>query len=147
MPAGYNHYMCWNLIFGLIPPSFDSSMPPLTSPPGCGRCFHLSQIIAELEECISTLHQIRDDERFLESLVTVGTAPAHSAGAELDSTIPAAQSHAEDLWLQQGAKPKRLAKATFSPNQKIRNSTLNQEPWSIVSGISKGNKSCALSSL
>ena len=61
--------------------------------------------------------------KFLESLGAVGAATTASAEVELDSTILAAKPHAKDLWLQQGAEPKKLAKFAFMPNSKIHNST------------------------
>lgn len=65
-------------------------MAPLTSPSGCRRCLQLSQTIAKLEGRISVLHQLRDEEDFIDSLVKVGAAAADSAEAELDATIPLA---------------------------------------------------------
>ncbi|KAL7402164.1 hypothetical protein ABVT39_010750 [Epinephelus coioides] len=53
------------------PLSSGFSMPTLTSSPRCDHCVHLTQTIAELKGRISTLHKIRDEELFLESLVTL----------------------------------------------------------------------------
>ncbi|KAK1878943.1 Transcription elongation factor GreA [Dissostichus eleginoides] len=94
-------------------------MPPLTSTAGCNGCFRLNQKISELEGRISVLHQIRDDEEMLDSLITMGPTATTTAG-ELDSTVPwmgvAARS---DHWTVLGAKPK--APVSSTPSQK--------EPW------------------
>jgi len=80
-------------------------MSSLASPSGCDSCLRLTQKVAELEGRISVLHQIRDDELILDSLlsictdavapapeavstdseVSVGRAAATSAVRELDS--------------------------------------------------------------
>lgn len=112
-------------------------MHPLTSPSGCDSCLHLSQTVAELQRQMSPLYQIREEERFLDSLfaesvTTTATtavhsdpailagipqledfmvvtvgAPANGNDTELDATILAALAQPEDHWLQLGAKPKK----------------------------------------
>lgn len=49
-------------------------MPPLTSPPGCNSCLHLSQRIAELEGRVSTVHQSCEDEHHTDSIVALATS-------------------------------------------------------------------------
>ncbi|KAL7394541.1 hypothetical protein ABVT39_027627 [Epinephelus coioides] len=66
-------------------------MGPLTSPHDCDSCLHKSQIIAKLEQCISNLYWIWNEEDRLDSVVTIGvigiTCPPANP-ADLDSTIP-----------------------------------------------------------
>ncbi|KAL7374008.1 hypothetical protein ABVT39_019561 [Epinephelus coioides] len=62
-------------------------MAPLTSPRDCASCLNKSQKIAELEQRISNLYWIRDEEARLDSVVSTGT---HGSGnsTDLDSTVP-----------------------------------------------------------
>lgn len=106
-------------------------MPSLTSQSRCDRCLHLTKTIAKLKEYISNLYKL-----FPDSLVTVGAAPIAAAEAELDSNILAAQSNMEDPWLQQGAKPKKKAKATSNP--KIHSSIFNKSLGPSYIGIARG---------
>ncbi len=101
-------------------------MGPLTSPSGCDRCHQLSQTIlsnrrtiAELEGRISILHQLRDEEDFMESLViTVGAAAA--AEATLDTTIPVASPPATaQIAPVQTAAPSILAVAQPQSNTQV----------------------------
>lgn len=96
-------------------------MPPLISPSVCDSCLRLSQTVEELQRRMSSLYQVREVERFLDSLfaenvtTTVPTVVqldlAILAGSpwlegtivvtdyndtELDNTIPAAQAQPED---------------------------------------------------
>ena len=60
----------------------------LTHPHGCDGCLQKSQSIAELERRISDLYWIRNEEKQIDSIITLGAGlPVNSA--ELDTTIPA----------------------------------------------------------
>lgn len=126
-------------------------MAPLTLPSGCESCTCLSKRIAELEKRISTLYQIQDGERFLDTII-FGPAQATNTSGELEATAPyrppadapppapltaaaaaAAPATApractptaaapDDLRLQPGARPKALATSTPS----------HAEPWTTV---------------
>lgn len=60
----------------------------LTPPYGCDGCLQKSQSITELERRISDLYWIRDEEKLLDPVITLGAGPPVNL-AELDSTIPA----------------------------------------------------------
>ncbi|CAJ1066501.1 hypothetical protein F7725_013457%2C partial [Xyrichtys novacula] len=45
---------------------------PLTSPPRCDGCLEKSRSIAQLEHCIADLHWIRNEEKLLDSVITLG---------------------------------------------------------------------------
>lgn len=94
-------------------------MPPLT-PDECENCRRLAQTVTDLEARISTLLRIREDETFIDAVITVGAISAVTPHVELDTTIPAAQTtvdpRREDGWLLQGAKPKSIISST--PSQK-----------------------------
>ncbi|KAL7395169.1 hypothetical protein ABVT39_011360 [Epinephelus coioides] len=62
-------------------------MAPLTSPHHCDSCIHKTQKIAELEQRISNLYWIRDEEARLDSVVAPGLGPPGNP-ADLDLTIP-----------------------------------------------------------
>ncbi|KAL7381025.1 hypothetical protein ABVT39_027345 [Epinephelus coioides] len=62
-------------------------MAPLTSPHHCDSCIHKTQKIAELEQRISNVYWIRDEEARLDSVVAPGPGPPGNP-AYLDSTIP-----------------------------------------------------------
>lgn len=84
-------------------------MTPLTSPSGCNSCLRLTQKTSELEGRISILYQLKDEERILDSLVTMGPAVTTTIAVELDSTIPCSDvtaAQTADHWTQLGAKPK-----------------------------------------
>ncbi|CAJ1061364.1 uncharacterized protein LOC121645396 isoform X2 [Xyrichtys novacula] len=59
---------------------------PLTSPHRCDGCLEKSQSIAQLERRISDLHWIWNEEKLLDSVVTLGAGPP--VNSELNSTIP-----------------------------------------------------------
>ncbi|XP_039664897.1 uncharacterized protein LOC120564180 [Perca fluviatilis] len=62
-------------------------MPSLSCSPGCDSCLLFSQKIVELEARISTLHQIKASEQFLDTII-IGSSPhTHTVGC-LDSTVP-----------------------------------------------------------
>ncbi|XP_017574663.1 uncharacterized protein LOC108440347 [Pygocentrus nattereri] len=109
-------------------------MAPLSSPAGCSSCLWLSQKVAELEGRISVLHQIKDDEDLLDSMMA--TSQAISAG--LDGSLPQAAASAagdEEHWPRLGAKPKAM---------KVYCSTLSQaEPWSVAGGRSQDGRRSA----
>lgn len=65
-----------------------STSTPPTPPHRCDGCLQKSQSIAELERRISDLYWIRDEEKLLDSVITLGAGPPVDA-AKLDSTIPA----------------------------------------------------------
>ncbi|KAJ8346832.1 hypothetical protein SKAU_G00282330 [Synaphobranchus kaupii] len=130
-------------------------MPPLTSPSECDSCLGLTQKVSELEGRISILYQIKEEERILDSLFTVGPAvtttgardldstdslitsgPAvtTTAAGELDSTVSClavAATQAADLWTQLGAKPKASVSSTPA----------HKEPWTAARRGKHGAKS------
>ncbi|KAL6484101.1 hypothetical protein MHYP_G00089740 [Metynnis hypsauchen] len=59
-------------------------MPPLSSPAGCDGCAQLSLKILELEEIISVLYQIKDDDDLLDSLLATTQRARHST-SQLDT--------------------------------------------------------------
>lgn len=63
------------------------TMPPLSCSPGCDSCLLFSQKIVELEARISTLHQIKASEEFLDSII-IGSSPHTYTVGCLDSTVP-----------------------------------------------------------
>ncbi|KAL7408522.1 hypothetical protein ABVT39_024831 [Epinephelus coioides] len=65
-----------------------STVVLLTPLHGCDGCLQKSQAIAELERHISDLYWIRNEEKLLDSVITLGAGPPVNI-AELDSTIPA----------------------------------------------------------
>ncbi|KAG9273559.1 hypothetical protein AMEX_G12727 [Astyanax mexicanus] len=75
-----------------------------SSPTGCSSCLWLSQKVSELEGRISVLHQIRDDEDLLDSML----ATSQTISAGLDGSLPrtAASAAREEHWPRLGAKPK-----------------------------------------
>ncbi|KAJ8364979.1 hypothetical protein SKAU_G00138100 [Synaphobranchus kaupii] len=119
-------------------------MPPLTSPPGCDACRRLTHKIAELEGRISVLHQIKDDELLLDSLIAAGpgTVARNVTGGEFDATVPwnrpnsiavypdAAPVQSDNRWTLQGARPKAAASSTPS----------RVETWSVVGRGKHGGK-------
>lgn len=102
----------------------------------CSSCLTLSQKIAELEGRITILHQIKEDENLLDSLVAATPSASKSkAPVGLETTVPwfgSPTGSAEgDPWEMLGAKPKTLACST--PH--------TQEPWSFVlAGKRKGRR-------
>lgn len=79
-------------------------MPSLSSPPESPYCVCMSQKITELQGRLSLLYQIKEDEQFIDSLVTNITNVM--AGVE-NSTGPCpANTQPEAPWHQLGAKPK-----------------------------------------
>ncbi|XP_077365237.1 uncharacterized protein LOC144009389 isoform X2 [Festucalex cinctus] len=97
-------------------------MSALTPPRTCDHCIHLSQTIVELQERISMLHKIHDDERFLDSMVILGAASSAAPGIELDSTVPV-QPLEDGRWNELGAKPKRVGRVSLTPSPNIQSST------------------------
>ena len=113
-------------------------MPPLNPLSGCLNCDCLSQKITELEGRISLLHQIKEDEELIDSLVAASTNA--TVGVEnFTSLCPAAtaSSQAEDPWHQLGAKPRALVSSTphqpwtAAPARKRRgrNRAHPAQPW------------------
>ena len=128
-------------------------MTPLTSTPACESCVGLSEKIAELEQRISTLYKIREEERYSDSII-FGPAQAPVTTAEdladtapylpdaatppaATSTPPAVTAPAaasvsapvtvpQDAWLRLGAKPKALVSST--PTQP----ETHPQPWVVV---------------
>ncbi len=111
-------------------------MPPLTTVSSdCESCSRLSLKVKELEGRISTLYQIQEDERLLDTLVLVGPAAAAVAMAELDSTVPCAgavsPTRPADPWTLLGARPKAPVSSTPNP----------QEQWTRVCHPKRHKKS------
>ncbi|CAJ1057640.1 hypothetical protein D4764_0229340 [Xyrichtys novacula] len=63
-----------------------STAAPSTPPYRCDGCLQKSQSIVELRRRISNLYWIRDEEKLLDSVTTLGAGPPVNA-SELDSTI------------------------------------------------------------
>ncbi|KAL7826269.1 hypothetical protein SRHO_G00340070 [Serrasalmus rhombeus] len=85
---------------------------------------HLSERVAELQERIHTLHSIREDEEFLDSVLATQTA---------DKTVPATGKERDVSlhcrWDMLGAKPKLILAST--PNPANNNS---DKGWILVRG-------------
>lgn len=103
-------------------------MAPLTSP-GCDSCLRLSQRIDELEGRMSLLHQLREDEHNMDSMVVaLGPAANSTSTGELDSTVPLtspenpATTAAAAHWSRVGAKPKALVNFTPAPGSRRKES-------------------------
>ncbi len=117
-------------------------MAPLTSTHGCDSCLRLTQKVSDLEGRISTLYQLRDEERLIDTLVTVGAPKTNSYTGMMDTTVPCADvatsqpaettvpctdvatSQPADHWSKMGAKPKFLASST--PSQDSRWTTASR---------------------
>nr|XP_054587158.1 uncharacterized protein LOC129152925 [Nothobranchius furzeri] len=103
----------------------------LTCSPGCVGCVRLSQKVVELEKRISTLHQIHDHERDVDTIFSRTFATTDGAQlADAVSCQPGANSISgspsrlgvpgactafaaeEERWLQLGAKPKAPLSST-----------------------------------
>lgn len=126
-------------------------MASLTSPSGCVSCASLADKIAELEEKISTLYQIQEAEKLMDTItfdlaqtdttcarVPDATAPCPAAEAasspESDVTAhcPAADGPPpvtvpDDFWIRLGAKPRALVSSTSS----------HHETWSLACARSR----------
>ena len=59
-------------------------MPSLSGAPGCDSCLLLRQKVVELEVRLANLYQIKLDEQFIDSIVSVGPLHTHT----LDISIP-----------------------------------------------------------
>ncbi|KAL7854601.1 hypothetical protein SRHO_G00167910 [Serrasalmus rhombeus] len=95
----------------------------------CSECIKLSQRVAELQERIHTLHSIREDEEFLDSVLATQTA---------DKTVPATGKERDVSlhchWDMLGAKPKLILAST--PNPANNNS---DKGWILVRGKERGS--------
>ncbi|KAL7371653.1 hypothetical protein ABVT39_002793 [Epinephelus coioides] len=104
-------------------------MAPLTSPPGCVSCTRLADRITELEQRISSLHQIREAELQMDTIIfgpaqsesPSATCPVTDAASPLAfdvtapgpaAAVPSPNTNPDDTWIQQGAKPKFLPSST-----------------------------------
>lgn len=58
---------------------------PVSSPHNCDSW--LTQKVSELEGRMSTLYQLRDKGRLLDTLVTVGASEANSYSRMIDTTV------------------------------------------------------------
>ena len=89
-------------------------MSPLTSSPGCECCLLQRQKIKQLEERISLLHQIKEDEELLDRLAASGEAPPADRQPigllEEQPVVPAVPGAGPvvsmENWPTLGAKPK-----------------------------------------
>ncbi len=63
----------------------------LTPSHGWDGCLQKSQSIVELEHRISDLYWIRNEEKLLDSVITIGAGPPVNS-AELDSTVLASEA-------------------------------------------------------
>ncbi|KAL7399539.1 hypothetical protein ABVT39_026153 [Epinephelus coioides] len=106
-------------------------MAPFTSPPSCVSCTRLADRITELEQRISSLHQIREAELQMDTII-FGLAQSESSSATcpvadaasppaFDVTTPgpaaavsSPNTNLDNTWIQQGAKPKFLPSSTPS---------------------------------
>ena len=132
-------------------------MGPLTSPSGCGSCSRFAMKIAELEERISTLYQIREAEMLMD---TITFGPAHTGSpctsvpdvsasgpaatlnaadapsppgpvAAAATTAPPPDTVSDDSWTRLGAKPK----------VPISSTPADPRPWFQVVGGRRGRRS------
>lgn len=131
-------------------------MAPLTSSSGCDSCAHLADKIVELERRISTLYQIRESEKYMDTIVF---GPAHndtaagSASPPINEPVTTAHCPVAEVvhppvtdlvavadppvmepnksWVRLGARPKVPVSSTPS----------HHEPWTLV-GVRTGGKGC-----
>src|SRR4029434_8104519 len=97
-------------------------MPPLSGAPGCDSCLLLRQKVVELEVRLANLYQIKLDEQFIDSIVSVGPPRSYIHTAHLDSPLPCMDpnpDHTTAPWPLLGTKPTLLVNST--PHQ--------PEPW------------------
>lgn len=86
--------------------ALSGSMPPLTSPSAaCEGCLWLNQKVAEMEERVSLLCQIGEDERLIDTMLaqcsSISAAAGETTGGDLEAMVPwtkTAQSLNEDQW-------------------------------------------------
>ncbi|XP_076839228.1 uncharacterized protein LOC143484417 [Brachyhypopomus gauderio] len=90
----------------------------------CSECIKLSQRVAELQERIHTLHSIREEEEYLDSILATQTA---------DKTVPVTGKERDVSlhcrWDVLGAKPKLILASTPNP---VNNN--NDKGWTLVRG-------------
>ncbi|KAJ3582775.1 hypothetical protein NHX12_000256 [Muraenolepis orangiensis] len=58
-------------LYSFIDSHYRTTMPLLTSPPGCDSCLRLTQKVSELEERISILCRIREDKKTLDHVLSL----------------------------------------------------------------------------
>lgn len=109
-------------------------MAPLTSPSGCTSCSFLAEKIAALEQRISTLHQIREAELLMDTIVfrstqpelESSTSPVSDVAPAVAASLPTSGVSSPDQaaaapppiaepdvpFSRQGAKPKTLTSST-----------------------------------
>uniref|UniRef100_A0A3B5A9A4 SGNH hydrolase-type esterase domain-containing protein n=1 Tax=Stegastes partitus TaxID=144197 RepID=A0A3B5A9A4_9TELE len=109
-------------------------MAPLTSPSGCVSCSFLAEKVTELEQRISTLHQIREAELLMDTIVIRTTQPElESSTTSISDVAPAVApslpvsgvcspnqaaaappriTEPDATWSRQGAEPKTLSTST-----------------------------------
>lgn len=83
-------------------------MPSLSGAPGCDSCLLLRQKVVELEVRLANLYQIKLDEQFIDSIVSVGPLHTHTHTGHLDSTLPCMNpnpDHTTAPWPLLGTKP------------------------------------------
>ena len=98
-------------------------MPTLSGAPGCDSCLLLRQNVVELEVRLTNLYQIKMDEQFIDSIVSVGPPRSYMHTGHLDSTLPCVNPNSDPNiapWPLLGTKP-TLPPASSTPHQ--------PEPW------------------
>ena len=83
-------------------------MPSLSGAPGCDSCLLLRQKVVELEVRLANLYQIKLDEQFIDSIVSVGPPRSYIHTGHLDSTLPCMDPnpvHTTTPWPLLGTKP------------------------------------------
>ena len=63
-------------------------MSPLSGAPGCDFCLLLRQKVVELEVRLADLYQIKLEEQFNDSIVSVGPPHSYIHTGHLDATLP-----------------------------------------------------------
>ena len=121
----------WPSLVSLLLRYHTPPMAPLTSPSGCGNCSRLAERISELEQRISTLHQIREAELQMDTIIfgpgqlespsTTDTAaitePASPLVDDVAATGPAAAvplplANSDVTWMRPGTKPRSMSSST-----------------------------------
>ncbi|CAJ1081199.1 unnamed protein product [Xyrichtys novacula] len=113
-------------------------MAPLTISPGCQSCADFKSKVCELEQRISTLYQIQDTEKYLDTII-LGAAPASSsAELELEDTAPVASSSMEVTSTFPGASAASTV-ATSTASLPTTVSSHLDNPWALLGAKPKAS--------
>lgn len=87
-------------------PTQSSMMEFPESPAGCKCCVHLMGKISDLENRISTLRKICEDEVLLDSMLAMVNGTPSIAADALSPEPNTGSNQSSNLWFNLGARPK-----------------------------------------